>query len=61
MCHYQIICQKIQKTCLRGIEEFTNLCARTNARKVDNASGIPSPSSAIYNFVHSVRGWAIGT
>ena len=65
MCHYQIglLCKKkIKNLCVRSIEEFTNLCVHTSTCKVDIASwGTPSPSSAIYNFGHLVRGRAIAT
>ena len=41
---------------------ITILCVHTNTRSIDIASwGTPSPSSAIYNFGHSVRGRANGT
>ena len=54
--------KKIKNLCVRSIEKFNNLCVHTNTRKVDIASwGTPSPSSAIYNFGHSVCGRAIGT
>ena len=53
---------KISKFCVW--EVFNNLpfCVSIQIHVVDIASwGTPSPSSAIYNFGHSVRGWAIGT